>query len=288
MEHPLQSIIQYLSFALATTASQLFILLGPGLALAFILYYAARQVERYAHALLRWNLYVYGFQWLGTPVHETGHALFALLFGHKITAFAPFKPDPLTGSLGYVRHTYKKNNIIHNIGNFFIGIGPIILGSLVIYGAALLLLGPETFSLLQTVSIDSGDLTSFDNLWIMLQEVYPGILAIFRSIFDSARLTTWQFWVFLYLAASVGTAITLSPSDVRGAFSGFLALTGFILVFNLATLWAAGDFSRAYLVQTSRFLSTFYAIMLFTLALEVLLMVVFFILLQLKRAFRRG
>src|SRR4030067_2216374 len=71
--------------------------------------------------------------WLGTPGHELGHALFCLIFGHKIEEIRFFKPDKDTGTLGFVYHTWNPKNPWHVLGNFFIGIGPVVLGCAVLF-----------------------------------------------------------------------------------------------------------------------------------------------------------
>ena len=65
---------------------------------------------------------------IGTPVHEMGHALTCLLFGHAITDMSLWQPSAPDGNLGYVTHTYNRRNPYHILGNLFIGIGPIFSG----------------------------------------------------------------------------------------------------------------------------------------------------------------
>ena len=69
----------------------------------------------------------YFVAWLGTPVHELGHALFCLIFFHRIETIKFFEPDPVTGTLGYVTHTWSRKNPWQVLGNFFIGVGPVLL-----------------------------------------------------------------------------------------------------------------------------------------------------------------
>src|SRR4030042_879084 len=78
------------------------------------------------------NKGIYLVAWLGTPIHELGHALFCLIFRHKMVEIEFFKPDPLTGTLGYVYHKWNRSNPWQVLGNLFIGIGPVILGSVVL------------------------------------------------------------------------------------------------------------------------------------------------------------
>lgn len=51
---------------------------------------------------------------LGTPLHECAHALFCVIFGHKVVEIKLFQINSDDGMLGYVRHTYNKKNIYHN------------------------------------------------------------------------------------------------------------------------------------------------------------------------------
>ena len=65
---------------------------------------------------------------IGTPVHELGHAIMCLIFGHKITDMKLWIPRPENGVYGYVAHSYNQKNLWQKLGNLFIGLGPIFSG----------------------------------------------------------------------------------------------------------------------------------------------------------------
>ncbi|WKB36195.1 hypothetical protein QS257_02860 [Terrilactibacillus sp. S3-3] len=89
--------------------------------------------------------------WIGTPVHELGHAVMCLLFGHKIVEIKFLQIQSTDGTLGYVAHRYDPRSLYQRIGNFFIGIAPLLSGSIAIF-ACMYLFAPESFEAIrQTV-----------------------------------------------------------------------------------------------------------------------------------------
>jgi hypothetical protein len=282
MESIIQELINYIIKVGITTFNQLFILLGPVLILALIMYYVSKFVQFKISDVLGPRVYIYGFKILGTPVHEIGHALFAILFGHRIIEIELFKPDPVSGSIGYVYHSWDKDNIYQSIGNFFIGIGPVVLGSIVIFLSTHFLLGPAVLEPINAIEVNSDTFSSLGNFWAFLQQTYPITRTLLSSLFTLENLANWKFYIFLYIAISIGTSITLSPSDIHGAALGFGALIAIIFAFNLFTLWL-GDFAQEYIISISELYGFFYAIMIFVLVLELLLAAVLLIPYLLKR-----
>jgi hypothetical protein len=232
----IDDLTDYLWQACQSTFSQLVILLGPGLALAFVMHQLAGFIAEKACRIIGRNAFLLMFGWLGTIVHEGGHALFCLLFGHCITAMKWFTLSSTDGSLGYVRHSYDRNSLYQRIGRFFIGIGPIVLGTVVICCASRYLLGAELFATIR-YNADAATLAAKHSVTALAQSIGQGCGTIFLAIFTWHNVTDWKFYVFLYLNFSVGSSITLSPQDVKGTLSGFLTLAGLLLVFNLATNW---------------------------------------------------
>lgn len=146
----------------------------------------------------------------GVMVHELSHAGFCLLFGHTITDMRLFSPQE-DGTLGYVSHRYNPRNFYHQIGNFFIGTGPIWGGAVLLWVLSCWLL-PE--------SVTSG------NKSLPLQ-----MLEFMKMFFTLNFWGSWQGWLWLYLAFTITLHITLSPPDLKGALTGFCFLL-FVIVFT--------------------------------------------------------
>jgi len=70
--------------------------------------------------------------WIGTPIHELGHLLMCRLFKHEIIKFKLLDLKDPDGILGYVNHEWDRKSLYQNIGNFFIGMGPIFSGTAVL------------------------------------------------------------------------------------------------------------------------------------------------------------
>lgn len=164
---------------------------------------------------------------VGTPVHELGHFLFAKLFGFHVTDVALFRPvaGKADGVLGYVSYTYDKSSLWQQLGCFFVGIAPMILGVLAIL-LVLRLLTPEAFRGAQ-LRMDRAHGTG---------ERLRGACAGFWS--GIGRLRGWGILrgvAALYLVFSVSTHMTLSFADLRGAAVGLVVVVLLCLLFGVIT-----------------------------------------------------
>jgi hypothetical protein len=235
---------------------QILWLWGPLFLIGFALYWISKfRNKAFANSVgSKVELFLTG--WIGTPVHEMGHAVFCVLFRHKITE-AKFLSPREDGTLGYIKHEYNPKSSYQKIGNFFIGIAPMLLGALVIY-ALLGILLPE----------------------YLPQELSGGIAQtgweIFKNFFSLGNFSDWRFWVFIYLSFGVSSHMTLSLQDFKGAIGGFFTLLCLIFLINLIAcfIWAFGlkDLSLySWLsVKINILLSLFYSIMLYALAISLI------------------
>ena len=178
---------------------------------------------------------VYSVAWLGTPVHELGHALFCLIFMHRIVEIEFFKPDPVTGTLGYVYHKWNRLNPWQVLGNFFIGIGPVVLGSAVLFAIFYFLI-PNSAQLWDSILVRVNEVGSNYSVGSYFKIITGSSLDITKLIFTIPNLTSWRFWVFCYLSICVASNIRLSLADLKAALSGFGCVILPFIVLNLVGL----------------------------------------------------
>ena len=148
----MEAMFDFIFNALKITFSQIVTLLGLFFTFGFALHFLEKMTSTLMMKTFGWKS-VYWTGWIGTSVHECGHALFCLLFGHSIDEMVLFDPDPATGTLGYVIHSHQ-GKIYQRVGMFFIGAGPLILGPLVIY-LAMRLLVPNSGEIISLIDISS-------------------------------------------------------------------------------------------------------------------------------------
>jgi len=182
---------------------------------------------------------IYLSAWIGTPIHELSHALFCLVFGHKIQRIVLFNPDK-RGTLGYVSHSYNNRNLWQVMGNFFIGVAPLFGGLLGLYLVTWLLLddAASLFHLLKS--------SVFKRLAnIELAEVLSLINQIMHFIKKAYLQDPLQVVAWAYLCAAISLHLSPSKEDIKGAWAGFIlfiALCLLLMMLNqaLALSWFSG------------------------------------------------
>lgn len=183
---------------------------------------------------------------VGTPIHELSHALMCLLFGHRIVEMRLFRVDQRSGTLGYVSHSYRKSNLYHVMGNYFIGVAPILMGTAFLCLMMHLLL-PEAFGIFRDYLEDFADWQQMGYLPEQLLGVGAVFVSFLTALFTSSGV--WQFWVFLGLALCVSIHMNLSGADIIGSL-GALPILAILLGGCHAILYyvfenAYGGFVRA-------------------------------------------
>ncbi|PEB51090.1 hypothetical protein CON65_01000 [Bacillus pseudomycoides] len=212
-----------------TSVIQLFSLIGIIIVIGFILGYLESLTRTYwSRAFGRKGFLLTA--WIGVPIHELGHAIMCVLFGHKIVATQFFPTNTSGGALGYVQHQYNRGNIYQRIGNFFIGIGPIFSGI-----TALILLMyyfvPESYSVFNHTLETTTQSTSINIE--MIQNMFLSAFFLLKSLFTMNNLFNPSFWLFLFIAICISAHIALSKPDIEGSVDGVIAMFIVLFLFNV-------------------------------------------------------
>ena len=168
---------------------------------------------------------------VGTPIHELGHALMCLLFGHRITEMRLLlPPNHSSGTLGYVAHSYNPRNPWAVLGNLFIGVGPIFSGLGVIV-LALLLAFPAEWQAYVTLS----GMESVGNgtVWDIVKAVFSLLFSMPKAFFTERW---WAALIGMVVILFVVRHVTLSWADIRGALTALPLYALLLAVFALVTM----------------------------------------------------
>ena len=166
---------------------------------------------------------------IGTPIHEISHAVMCLVFFHRIEEIKFFQVNDENGVLGYVNHSYNRRNLFQVIGNYFIGVAPIMVGALILYllfnallpNASLVFNKDlEAFVVLQGSGFD-------DNTIGYLIAVAQGFLqAVFTVDFGFTTI------LFLIISLCIAMHMNLSGADIKGSLGALPLLIILIVAFN--------------------------------------------------------
>lgn len=199
--------------------------------LLFFLGFLLAKVQHATHAryvrLFGWyGLYITA--WIGTPVHELSHVLVAKLFRHRVTHISLFAPNKETGGLGHIDHSYNPHNVIHQMGNAFIGAAPMLIGPLILLGLLHVLI-PEVATAWTALFSSPGALPTTQSL--------SPFLAALRQL----SLSGWQPIVFLYLSICIVSHMAPSRADRASMWRGLGWLIAVAFVVNLIFVVIGSD-----------------------------------------------
>ncbi len=188
---------------------------------------------------------------LGTPIHELSHALMCVVFGHRIHEIKLFQMGDEDGVLGYVSHSYNRRNIWAVMGNYFIGVAPIIGGS----GVILLLISWLLPNAYETISSLLGGFAQMQGSGINA-DWFSGIFAVcggmIGALFSNVS-AGFSFWFFYIVAMCIALHVTLSGADIKGALPALPMLAGVLLLINLILGFFAYEAYGSFLAAMSAF-----------------------------------
>lgn len=232
------------------TLHQFSSLFGFILIFGLLLYVISRSTRKAFSNSGNSQLDIYFTGWIGTPVHEIGHAIFCILFGHRITDIKLYSPNSRDGTLGYVNHSFNPQSIYHRIGCFFIGTGPILFGSFVIY--MLIYFCLPNYKLVSAI-ISKTELSA-SGIFTLVERSgnFSSIgLSFLVNVFSPENFLEPSFWVFIYLSFCISSHMQLSPSDLKSMWSGMLTILFIFLLVN--SLMILFEFNLTpYIIKFSR------------------------------------
>lgn len=201
-------------------------------------------------------------------IHELSHLFMAIIFTNRIeeVKLLNFSND---GTLGYVSFSkvnsnFKIRNIYQNIGDFYVGLAPIIIGSsLFLYSSKFI--NNDLFN--SIVKLAKKHDTIFD------------LILSFRNFKNFNFLFNFNIILFIIIIFSISSLFLLSTSDWDGCLKGlpYLVITMFIvnIIFNSFN-WFVTFSNWLYIIQNILFLTMMY-IVFYGLIIYVLLEIINFI-----------
>lgn len=164
---------------------------------------------------------------IGTPVHEFSHALMCVLFRHRIVDICFYQKPDATGTMGYVNHAYNQMSLYQQIGNYFIGVAPLLGGTAAIYLLMMLLLPGASTAFLSILSANLNGVPSVSLFYTTFGQMVS-------AIFEQAGHPV-LFILFLFLSMCIAAHMRLSPEDIKGSIPGVITI---FLVFILIAVVA--------------------------------------------------
>lgn len=205
---------------------------------------------------------------IGVPIHELGHLIFAIIFRHKIIKVRLLQFKRNESTMGYVEHSYNPLSIYQQIGNFFIGIGPIIGGTLSIILLMKFLL-PPLYKQFIDLSILNLNIKNLDiRLFIDIMYSYGKIMVNMVSL---ENLRNLNFIVFIILSICIFSHISLSKADIKGAFKGLFVFYILVVIFNYSGV--SNFIPTSMLSIPSGFISDFVSVMNYNILLTSFLVI---------------
>lgn len=197
-----------------------FITYAFGLLYVFIGNYVSKEIQYN----VGWNGFMI-FGAFGVPFHEFTHWLMCKIFFHHVTEVSLFRPKKGKENhiLGFVKHEYKKTPY-REMGNFFIGAAPMMLGTGLII-TVFALLYPGAFSILEPLG-----------LTVMgLKDMLMNSVKFLAYIFSVSNLLDWKFLVFLFFLIAISAHIDMSWVDIKSSLHGVIF---FIILATIISIYA--------------------------------------------------
>ncbi|WP_429970450.1 hypothetical protein ACQW5G_05450 [Fructilactobacillus sp. Tb1] len=242
-------------------------LIGLPLLGGFISYYLAKNLKSYMVDNFSFKSQ-YWIGGLGVIIHELGHAVFALIFLHRITKIKLLNFHPEDGTLGSVENSYNPHNWYQTLGSFFIGLAPLFMGLFVFWLLIKFLCHP-VYSMLPLHQISQLNVTNFLSLLSKLTTTWLGNII---SAFLSAGIVH-QLILIVLIGIISSTVFSLSEQDLHSSYTGLPSY--FIIVFVLSLICGLLEtFNFSFLLFFEKFIMIIAALWLVLLILIFICMII--------------
>lgn len=235
---------------------------GPLTLQVAALYYGMRATSARVIRSFGWNGLML-ISWIGTPVHELGHALAVVCLGGKLKEVNLFKADKTTGQLGEVAYSFKKKAPVREA---IVAIAPLIGGTGLLFLLTWLLM-PDAVVFPKDMTIKFSTEGLAEVPVDLALSLYDNFIRLIELLVSAEVLRRWQTWLWVYLVICIGTRLAPSAVDFKKTWWVLIAgmpvclLAGTVLVIykSRALLyekpfvvgWAEGKIGRPVLVLNS-------------------------------------
>ncbi len=271
----MESVLHYVTTAVARTGAQLLVVFGVIFALAITLWFVSQGIRGTVSS--RIGMIYYYLVAPGVACHETGHALGCVLTGTRILKFVPFKPSS-DGTLGYVSHELPDGgSFLGNVAQFVISTGPVWFGSAVILGLSCLVGGTGLLPDVQTYFPEGTPPATYE----YVSNVF---LAAWQMLRNAICVWNWRSpWIALYLYAvfCIASEITLSGPDLKGMWKGCAAIV--VVLFGINLLPYVGGWLNMGIVWAKPYLFLVQTVLAFVLLMDLVFSVFAFVFVKVFR-----
>ena len=233
MKELLQLMFNYLKRTIFISLIDLTVILGPLLLLSLIMNFISARLNNLLLQLFGRKSYMNLLARPGVFTHELGHYLFCIIFRHQVTEVKFFDNSEQATHLGYVKHRYDANSIYQRLGNFFISLETILFNSILLYGLLYIFLDMNILNAID--KIDLNLLQNYKQPALIIQDLtdyFCLLIDFLKQIFLTNGLVWWQLLLLIYSLYAIGSFITLSQADLKGATEGLKVIFGLIVIIN--------------------------------------------------------
>ncbi len=282
-------VVNYFGQVLVITFKIFFGLFFPIIVSCIILNILSKEQNRRLYYIGGWKALLVT-AWIGTPIHEFSHYLFAVLSFHKVKDLKLFQPDPETGSMGYMYHSYKVDNFYQAvIGNTFIAIAPFFGGAAVIYLISSFVF-PE-FSLFseyvpRVYYLTINNALEWKSYLLFGRTAYNFFNYLFDTIFSPDMLHEWKLYVFLFLMLGIANHLSPSASDFKNFWYPITVLLITIGLLNLF-IYPLVKEPQMIIITASKYIFVFLPILYLTIFISTIGLIFTYLLSGMVWLFRR-